>query len=32
MDNAFDVVVIANALHIIPEPLKALAEIVECRK
>lgn len=27
MDNAFDVVVIANALHIIPEPSKALAEI-----
>ena len=27
MDNAFDVVVIANALHIIPNPEKALAEI-----
>ena len=27
MDKAFDVVVIANALHIIPNPEKALAEI-----
>lgn len=26
-DNSFDVVIIANALHIIPEPEKALAEI-----
>ncbi len=26
-DKAFDVVIIANALHIIPEPEKALAEI-----
>ena len=26
-DNSFDVVVIANALHIIPNPEKALAEI-----
>ncbi len=26
-DNCFDVVIIANALHIIPEPEKALAEI-----
>ena len=27
LDNSFDVVVIANALHIIPNPEKALAEI-----
>jgi ubiquinone/menaquinone biosynthesis C-methylase UbiE len=27
MDKSFDVVVIANALHIIPNPEKALAEI-----
>ncbi|MCR5389444.1 MAG: GNAT family N-acetyltransferase [Lachnospiraceae bacterium] len=26
-DNSFDVVIIANALHVIPEPEKALAEI-----
>ena len=26
-DDSFDVVIIANALHIIPEPEKALAEI-----
>lgn len=26
-DGSFDVVLIANALHILPEPLKALAEI-----
>ena len=26
-DDSFDVVIIANALHIIPEPEKALAEM-----
>ena len=26
-DNSFDVVIVANALHIVPEPEKALAEI-----
>lgn len=31
-DNSFDVVMIANALHIMPEPDKAMAEIVRVIK
>ncbi len=29
-DKSFDVVIVSNALHIVPQPEKALQEIIGC--